>query len=131
MVPNRQSASAVATTLVGLYELEFGGKQNGRYRISRKFLHQVAGRKKISDGFLSDIAEEVYEAGFILVDLGAYVAVINQSLTRNYRHVTKNAVAEIMMPWMERENEKPPPAKRAGTTKRKVVRKTKLGAKGV
>ncbi len=92
----RQSACAVATALVWMYEMEFGGKQNGRFRISRKFFHEIAGRRKVSDAFVTDVAEEVFEAGFILIDLGTYVAVISQTLTKNYRHVTKNAVAEVL-----------------------------------
>ncbi len=130
MATHRQSASAVATTLAQLYELAFGGKQNGRYRISRKFLHEIAGRRKISDDFLRDVAEEVFEAGFILIDLGTYIAVLNQSLTNNYRHVTKNAVAEILARQAVGEDKKPRRSKPVGITKRKKAGKRKLDAKG-
>lgn len=130
MATCRKSASALATTLVGLYELEFGGKQNGRYRISRKFLHEVAGRRKISDEFLRDVAEEMFEAGFILVDLGTYAAVMNRSLTSNYRHVTKNAVAEVLKFRVDGEDKKPRRTKPVSATKRKIAGRKNLDAEG-
>ena len=41
----RPSAREIAAVLAELYGREFGGARTGKYRISRKFLRQVAGRR--------------------------------------------------------------------------------------
>lgn len=119
MATIRQSAEAVAATLARLYDLEFGGKQNGRYRISRKFFHEIAGRRRVTDEFMRSVADELFEAGFVLIDLGTYVAVISQSLTNNYRHVTKHAVAEVLEPPIETADTEPRRTKTAGAPRTK------------
>ncbi len=118
MATGRKSAEAVAASLARLYDLEFGGKQNGRYRISRKFFHEVAGRRRITDEFMRNVADELYEASFVLIDLGTYVSVVSQSLTRNYRHVTKHAVAEVLEDPPEVQGKTTTPAKPAGATRK-------------
>jgi hypothetical protein len=78
----------VADNLVRLYGESFGGRGSGKFRISRKFLRQIAARRHLSQGFLEELGEELYERGYAFVDLETYFAVIDQRQFNSYRRVT-------------------------------------------
>jgi len=88
----RLSAAEIAVLLVGLYAERFGGKSSGKYRISRKFLRQLAGRRRLTAEFLAEIADELFEQGLVLADLETFVAVLDQRHFNSYRRVTAAAV---------------------------------------
>ena len=99
-MPNRaiepRSAATIAEILERLYDETFGGKKNGRYRISRKFLLGIARRRRLTDQHVDEIAEELFETNFILVNVETYFVVLNQKLFSNYRRATTAAIARTI-----------------------------------
>lgn len=91
----RLSAREVATLLAELYGREFGGTRVGKYRISRKFLRQVTGRRRLTPEFIHEIGDELFEQGFVIVDLESFFAVLHQRLFNSYRRVTSTAVGQV------------------------------------
>ena len=86
----------IADDLAALYGEAFGGKTNGKFRISRKFLRQVCGRRHLPSAFLEAITDELFERGFVLIDLETHFAVISQPNFNSYRRVTTAAVAKVL-----------------------------------
>ena len=91
----RRSPDALAQLLVGLYDQRFGGASIGKFRISRKFLRKLAGRRKLPDAFLDALAEEMFEIGYVFVDCESYSIVLNQKQFASYRRVTSLAVNKV------------------------------------
>jgi len=92
----RRSPDALAQILVRLFGERFGGASAGKFRISRKFLRQLAGRRKLSDGYFAQLAEEMFEAGFVFVDCESYFIVLSQRQFASYRRVTAAAVNNVL-----------------------------------
>ena len=76
-----------AERLIGLYGQRFGGKNEGRYRISAKNLRRLCQRRRLSDECRRNLAEEMFENGFVLIDLETFFAVTRASTFTNYRRV--------------------------------------------
>jgi hypothetical protein len=94
----RPSAREIAAVLAELYGREFGGARTGKYRISRKFLRQVAGRRRLTPELIDEIGDELFEHGFVMVDLESFFAVLHQRLFNSYRRVTSVAVGQVSGP---------------------------------
>jgi hypothetical protein len=77
----------IATTLKALYDHPFGGKDRGRYKISRRRLRRLSGRKRLEDNIVKEIIDEAYEQGLIMMDLGDDFVVIEETVMQNYRTV--------------------------------------------
>ena len=86
----------IASDLVTLYSEAFGGKTNGKFRISRKFLRQICGRRHLPPAFLEAVTDSLFESGFVLIDLETHFAVISQPNFNSYRRVTTAAVAKVL-----------------------------------
>ena len=93
---DRKAPDALAHVLVRLFAERFGGASTGKFRISRKFLRQLAGRRKLPDDYLAVLAEHMFEAGFVLVDCESYFVVLSQKQFASYRRVTAAAVNRVM-----------------------------------
>ena len=91
----RPSVREIAALLAELYGQEFGGARTGKYRISRKFLRQVAGRRRLTPELIHEIGDELFEHGFVIVDLESFFAVLHQRLFNSYRRVTSVAVGQV------------------------------------
>ena len=91
----RPSAREIATRLAELYGQEFGGARTGKYRISRKFLRQLAGRRRLTPELIHEIGDELFEHGFVILDLESFFAVLHQRLFNSYRRVTSVAVGQV------------------------------------
>ena len=92
----RRAPEELAGVLVRLFAERFGGAAAGKFRISRKFLRQLAGRRKLPEGYLVVLAEDLFEAGFVLVDCESYFIVLSQKQFASYRRVTAAAVNRVM-----------------------------------
>ena len=92
---HRRSPDELARALVGLYDDRFGGAPSGRFRVSRKFLRKLAGRRRLPDTYLNALAEEVFEMGFVFVDCESYSVVLSQKQFASYRRVTALAVNRV------------------------------------
>ena len=91
----RRTPGALARLLSRLFDERFGGASSGRFRISRKFLRALAGRRKLPDAYLAAVAEEMFEAGFVFVDCESFSIVLSQKQFTSYRRVTANAVDRL------------------------------------
>ena len=92
----RKTPDALAHVLVRLFAERFGGAATGKFRISRKFLRQLAGRRKLPDDYVAVLAEHMFEAGFVLVECESYFVVLSQKQFASYRRVTAAAVNRVM-----------------------------------
>ncbi len=95
MDTSRSAPATIAIHLCDLYERSFGGKDRGRYRISRKLLRKLAGRERLPDELMRDLTDELFERGFILVDMESFFVLLEQRLFHNYRRVPESAVNEL------------------------------------
>ncbi len=77
----------VARKLADFYDQSFGGKANGRFRISPKNLRGLMRRRRISDEIVRSLADEMFELGFVFVDLESFYVVNTVRTYSNYRRV--------------------------------------------
>lgn len=94
-VNERLSAAAVAALLADLYGQEFGGKRLGKYRISRKYVRQLAGRQRLTPDFINELGDELFERGFVIADLETFFAVLDHRLFNSYRRVPSTAIGNV------------------------------------
>ena len=87
-----KSPKDVAQQLSEIYESEFGGKDRGRFKISRSNLRRLAGRKRLEDTTVSRIADAALDIGYIVIDLEDYFSVIEEAVMLSYRLVPKSVL---------------------------------------
>lgn len=90
----RPSAGDVAARLAALYERGFGGKERGRYRISMKHMRALTGRRRVTSEVLQGIGEELFELGFVLIDLETHFVILAQRTFNSYRRVSDACLEE-------------------------------------
>ena len=94
-LPDKPTPGRIADLLVALETIPFGGKPGGRFRISRKFLRQIAERRRLPPELVAAIADEMFERGYVFIDMEAYFAVLAQRSFSSYRRVTAAAAEHI------------------------------------
>ena len=62
-----------AEILVSLYGMEFAGKQPGKFRVSRKFLREIANRSRLPEWYIQALSDSLFESGYVLIDLEGIV----------------------------------------------------------
>ena len=87
-----------AERLVELYDLEFGSKERGRYRISMKHMRVLTGRRRIPAAMIRSIGEELFERGYILIDLETYFVILAERTFRSYRRVSDAIITKVDKP---------------------------------
>jgi len=92
----RPDAVQIAGFLEALDSQPFGGKPKGRFRISRKFLRQFAGRRRLPAELVGAVADEMFERGYVMIDMESYFVVIPQRYFGSYRRVTMAVMAEVL-----------------------------------
>lgn len=88
----------VADRLAALYEVAFGGKERGRYRFSMKQMRALTGRKRVPPNVIRRISEEVFELGYVLIDLETYFVVLAQPTFRSYRRLSDGCLSAKWIP---------------------------------
>ena len=83
----RPSISDVAQRLAEIYDKPFGGKPNGRFRISGKMLRVISGRRRLPPSYIKELADEMFELGFVLLDMESYYAVASARTFASYRRL--------------------------------------------
>jgi len=86
----------IVEALVALYTQSFGGKSTGRYRISPKFLRQIAGRRRLPPALLDSLTEALFERGYVFIDAETYFVVLEQKVFNSYRRVTAAANERVL-----------------------------------
>ena len=94
----RPTAPEVAELLATLYGQAFGGKRLGKFRISRKYLRELAHRQRLTPDFIHELGDELFERGFIIADLETFFAVLDQRLFNSYRRVNAAAIGKLVEP---------------------------------
>lgn len=95
MISNK-TPEEIALLIKKIYELQFGGKSHGRFKISRPNFRQLSQRQRLEESTIQRIMDEAFERGFIVTDLGDYFAVVKHSVMMNYRPVPKSILKEFI-----------------------------------
>ena len=90
---DRPSERRIAEQLAALYEDKFGGKDRGRYRISMKQMRALTDRKRVPAEVIGKIGEELFELGYVLIDLETFFVVLAQGTFRSYRRVSDSRLS--------------------------------------
>jgi len=90
----RPSERQVAELLANLYEVEFGGKARGRYRIAMKHMRLLTGRKRMPPSTIRKISEELFELGLVMIDMETFFVVLAQRTFNSYRRVSDHCMPE-------------------------------------
>jgi hypothetical protein len=85
-----------AEALVELYGMDFAGKRPGKYRISRRFLRDLTGRRRLPEWYIRELFDVLFEEGYVLIDLESYLVVIKQTAFASTRRVTVAAIADVL-----------------------------------
>lgn len=89
-----KSPEQVADDLARIYELEFGGKDRGRFRLSRRQLRRLSGRGRLEDSILAQFVQHCYERGLVVTDLGDEFSVIEVAAMQNYRKAPSRLIED-------------------------------------
>lgn len=85
--------NTAANALAGFYSQEFGGKTSGRYRIPRKLLQEICGRRRLYDDDVTALSRALLEKGYVLIDMDSFFVVMSANAFANYRRVSKETLA--------------------------------------
>ena len=91
----RPSERQIAERLAALYQERFGGKERGRYRISMKQMRALTDRKRVPGDVIGKISEELFELGYVLIDLETFFVVLAQGTFRSYRRVSDSCLTDM------------------------------------
>ncbi|MDA8586759.1 hypothetical protein N9L47_10925 [Rhodobacteraceae bacterium] len=85
------ASDATAKKLADMYADGFGGKPSGRYRISRKLICEISGRRRLYEEDVTALTRALLEHGFILIDMESFFVVMSANAFVNYRRAGKVA----------------------------------------
>jgi len=96
----------VAEILADLYTRNFGGRQETRYRISRKNFRVISRLRILTDDYVKKVMEELMEMepGYALINMDKYFAVLPIKNFLSYRRVTESALEEILKDFCSKHN---------------------------
>lgn len=92
---DRPSEREIAERLAALYQERFGGKKRGRYRISMKQIRALTDRKRVPGDVIRKVGEELFELGYVLIDLETFFVVLAQGTFRSYRRVNDSCLTAM------------------------------------
>ncbi len=92
----KRKASSIAAQLAELYAQPFGGKPTGRFRVSPKLMRRLAGRRRLTEEFIQELGNEMFELGFVLVDLELFYAIVSVQSFGSYRRLGDAQVETIL-----------------------------------
>jgi len=88
------NVDTAAKRLAEMYTEEFGGKPSGRYRISRKLLAELVGRRRLYAEDVTVLTRALLEKNFVLIDMESFFVVMSANAFVNYRRVGKGSRGE-------------------------------------
>lgn len=80
----------IARHLRAIYREEFGGKAEGRFRMSRTNFKEVCGRQHLNDSTVQAIADELLEHGYVLTNAYEFFLVQKLDALRAVRRVPRS-----------------------------------------
>lgn len=108
----------IACQLAELYEKEFGGKERGRFRISLKLLQELAGRRRLYTDDIQIIGRELFERGYVLIDMESFFAVLSQKTLTSYRRVNTETLCQKKITGQSAAGREDSPNKKGGPRRR-------------
>mgnify|MGYP001548943124 CR=1 FL=1 len=81
-----------ADHLAALFDRRFGGKEGGRYRISNKLVREISGRKRLYESDVCMLSRELFERGFVLIDMDTFFVIMSANAFVNYRRANEDSV---------------------------------------
>ena len=94
MKKDQPTPNEVALKLVDFYDQPFGGKAAGRFRISPKNLRKLTQRRRLSDDFVRQLADAMFELEYVFIDMESFYVVTSSRTFTNYRRVADTMVAQ-------------------------------------
>jgi len=91
------TAKETVELLKEVFKQDFGGKENGRYKISIERLLHLTGHQVLSLAFITELMEEAIDEGIILINTGASYSVIEMSIVRGYRNVPPSVISNLLL----------------------------------
>ncbi len=88
--------AAAAESLIALHGMDFAGKKPGKFRISRKFLREITGRRRLPEWYIQALSDSLFEQGYVLIDLESYLVVIKTAAFNSTRRVTSTAIDDVL-----------------------------------
>jgi len=92
---NSDAITIAADQLARLYDQEFGGKPNGRYRLAAKLLRNLLERRRIYPDDIEALSRALFERGFVLIDMDSFYVVMSANSFVNYRRVNEDSLFGI------------------------------------
>ncbi len=89
MLDELENISGAADRLAELYELRFGGKHSGRYRIPAKLVRELMKRQRLYEDDIRALGRALLERGFVLVDMDTFYVVLSANAFVNYRRANE------------------------------------------
>ena len=89
---NQDWTGPIADRLAALYEQKFGGKDNGRYRISAKVVRDAMGRRRFYEDDVRALTRALIERGFVLIDMDSFYVVMSANSFVNYRRANEEVL---------------------------------------
>ena len=74
----------------------FGGKPNGRFKISYQRMQQITGVIIINDDFVRLLTEQCLKYGISLINLGNEFAVMNLTILTGFRNVPQSVIEKVI-----------------------------------
>ncbi|MGB6968368.1 MAG: hypothetical protein WBD76_03820 [Methyloceanibacter sp.] len=93
MTTPQPSLAAAADRLAALYSAPFGGKPSGRYRIASRLVCQLAGRRRLYEDDVRELARAMLEKSYVLIDMDVFFVVMSVNTFVNYRRANEDSVA--------------------------------------
>ena len=91
------SFEEIADLLSQLYESDFNGKNNGRFRIARPELAMLSGREYIERSSVKQIITWLAEKhGLLMIDMNDEFPIIKYSILRRYRKATSRVLEDVL-----------------------------------
>ncbi len=90
--PDESKMYFTISALIEMNSLKFGGKNKGRYRISRRNLMKLSGQPFLSERIIGEIQETLRGEGFHFIEIGEAFIVIKSRLFKNYRRAGPSVI---------------------------------------
>lgn len=92
MDDTQQRIALAAQRLAELHDQGFGGKPGGRYRIPEKLVRKLARRRRLYESDVIALSRELFERGFVLIDMDTFFVVMSANAFVNYRRANEECL---------------------------------------
>ncbi len=93
---NQIYIDVVVSKLQKIFSIDFGGKRNGRFKISYQRLQQISGRAILNESFMERLLDCAFANGITIINLGNEFSIIETSILSGYRNVPQGIVDKIL-----------------------------------